>query len=180
MSRILRDTPQEHHTTELYMSLLRAEKQPPYKLMRHDLMTEELYDILLTYDIDVVKDIPQHMLSQERIRKIVDVNPWSLYFIPRHLLTQELCDYVITKDFYTYRIIPSTYKTIENTMIAISLSSYIFEYIPEHLRTFEICKYALERWYYMSNDIKKYVPAHILEQITSHLPIVSMNEAHQS
>ena len=61
--------------------------------------------------------------TQEMCSEVVQIEPWSLAFVPGHFKTQEMCSQAVEKDSHTPR------------------------YAPVHLRTQEMCIKAVEKIY---------------------------------
>ena len=86
-----------------------------------------------------MKDVPDHLKTQEVCNKMVEGDPWLLGDSPDHLKARGMCEKVVEDEPGTLEYVPNHFNTQRICERAVENEPDTLKFVPDHFKTQEIC-----------------------------------------
>ena len=86
-----------------------------------------------------IREIPNHLKTQEMCDEALRINPLSLAYFPGHLITQEMCNETMRAMPNAFHRIPDRFKSQEMCTKAVEVNLLQLKDVPGHFKTQEMC-----------------------------------------
>ena len=86
-----------------------------------------------------IKEIQEHLKSQEMYDETVGFKPRSLAFVPDCFKTQKMCNQAVQNNPRVFFLVPDNFKTQEMREKVIEEDSSLLDAVPGHFKTKRMC-----------------------------------------
>ena len=91
-----------------------------------------------------IKEIPDHLKTQQMCDEAFEEKPYSLKYVPDHLKTKEMCERAVEENRWFLEFVPGKCKTQKMCKRAVEDDTDVLEFVPDHFKTQEMCEEAVE------------------------------------